>query len=91
MKDDRSWQRTVVVHTAESIGEAMVLRSLLEGAGIRSPVPSSTNLFAESGPPGGRGVDVYAFESKADEARALIAEYLSEGESEESEPADEQG
>lgn len=76
MNDTHSWQRTVVVHTADSIGEAMVIRSLLESEGIRSPVSASNNIFAESEPAGGRSVAVYAFESQAEEARALIEEYL---------------
>jgi hypothetical protein len=70
------WQRTVVVHTAESFGEAMIVRSILESEGIRSPVSASNNIFAENEPAGGRGVEVYAFESQADEARRLIEEYL---------------
>jgi len=76
MKDTHSWQRTIAVHTAASIGEAMVIRSLLESEGIRSPVAASNNIFAENEPAGGRGVAVYAYESQADEARKLIAAYL---------------
>ncbi|HVB87905.1 MAG TPA: hypothetical protein VNK23_14695 [Candidatus Dormibacteraeota bacterium] len=76
MSGSHSWQRTVVVHIAGSIGEAMVIRSLLESEGIRSPVSGSNNIFAESEPAGGRGVEVYAFESQAEEARVLIGEYL---------------
>jgi len=43
-----SWQRTVVVHTADSFGEAMIIRSILESEGIRSPVAASNNIFAEN-------------------------------------------
>lgn len=85
MKDSYTWQRTMVVHPAGSIGEAMVIRSLLEGSVIRSPVAASTKFFAENEPPGGYGVEPYAFESQADEACKLIEEYLggaSESESE---------
>lgn len=70
-----------MVHTANSIGEAMIIRSLLESEEIRSPVSASNNIFAENEPAGGRGVAVYAFESQADEARKLIEEYLQAGQS----------
>lgn len=58
----------------------MVIRGLLESAGIRSPGSETSNPFPVSeSPTGGRGVEIYALESQAQEARALIAEYLREG------------
>jgi len=77
MNDAYSRERAVLVHTADSLGEAMVVRGLLESAGIRSPGSASSNPFPVSeSPGGGRGVEVYALESQADEARKLIEEYL---------------
>ncbi len=84
MNDDTySRERAVLVHTADSIGEAMVIRGLLESAGFHSSGSATTNPFPVSeSPTGGRGVEVYALESEADEARKVIAEYLRAGESE---------
>jgi hypothetical protein len=88
MIDNYSRERAVLVHTAESIAEAMIIRGLLESAGIRSPGSASSNPFPVSeSPGGGRGVEVYALESQAEEARNLIEEYLRAGESEPGEQA----
>lgn len=80
MSDAYSKERAVLVHTAESIPEAMVIRGLLESAGIRSPGSVSSTPFPVSeSPTGGRGVEIYALESQANEARTLIEEYLRDG------------
>ena len=79
MSDNYSRERAVLVHTADSIGEAMVIRGLLESAGIRSPGSASSNPFPVSeSPGGGRSVEVYALESQADEARKLIEQMQSD-------------
>jgi hypothetical protein len=85
MNGTHSRERAVLVHTADSIAEAMVIRGLLESGGIRSPGSASSNPFPVSeSPGGGRGVEVYALESQADEARNLIEEYLQADQSAES-------
>ncbi len=67
----------VSVHTAGSPAEAMVIRSLLEGNGIRSPgsdlvnpleLPTTGNAM--------RLLEVYVPESQAEAARCIIHEYL---------------
>jgi hypothetical protein len=82
MDDTYLPKRAVVVHTADSFGEAMVIRGLLESAGFRSPGPPSSHLLPVSETPGSTGKDVYALESEADEVRKLIEEYLRGGASE---------
>ncbi|MGH9715874.1 MAG: hypothetical protein ACRD4R_03975 [Candidatus Acidiferrales bacterium] len=83
MNDIYSRERAVLVHAAESIGEAMVIRGLLESAGIRSPGSVSSTPFPVSeSPTGGRGVEIYALESQAEEARMVIEEYLRADENE---------
>jgi len=71
----------VVVHSAGSNTEAMVIRGLLESAGIASPGSASTDPFpmAEAGDDF-HSSDVIVLESQADEARKIIAEYLKSNE-----------
>jgi len=73
-----------VVHTARSLTEAMVVRGLLEGAGIASPElgggspspwPGTVSILH---PARGVEIPIYAIESQAARARELIAEYLDE-------------
>ncbi|HKF53718.1 MAG TPA: hypothetical protein VKB26_15485 [Candidatus Acidoferrales bacterium] len=87
---DHSKEKTVVVHTAGSATEAMVIRGLLESAGIESPGSATTDPFpmSESGD-GFRDSDVIVLESQADEARRVIADYLQSNEGIEIESADE--
>ena len=70
----------MVVHTARSWTEAVVVRGLLESVGIKSP-----ELGAGSPSPWPdlvpmlhllHGIEIYALESHAGRARELIAEYL---------------
>jgi hypothetical protein len=70
-------ERIVVVHMAESWTEAVVVRGLLESAGIPSPalgdgnpspLPDLAAIF--------HGIEIYALESQAAQARQVIAEYL---------------
>ncbi len=66
-----------VVHTATSWIEAVVVRGLLDSAGIPSPalgdafLPDLAPLYCE--------IRIYALVSQADEARQVIAEYLAVG------------
>ena len=82
-----------VVHLARSMTEAMVIRRLLEGAGISSPELSGGSLLW----PGAFSVvefireieiPIYAIASQAGRARQLIAEYLAEEERDGDNPED---
>ena len=77
-----SEQRTVVVHQAGTSTEAVVIRGLLESAGIASPGSAGSDPFPMREPPGGfRDTEIMVLESQADEARRVIAEYLTSGDS----------
>lgn len=80
MNEEHGQGKMVVVHTAGSAMEAMVVRSLLDSAGIFSPGFSSTDAFDPfpMGDPGEgfHGAEVMVFESQAEEARRIIAEHL---------------
>ena len=74
----------IVVHTAQSGTEALVVRALLEGAGIASP---EIGVGSPSPWPGlvsilhpAQRIEIYALESQAGRARQLIADYLAERE-----------
>ncbi|HEV2388449.1 MAG TPA: DUF2007 domain-containing protein [Candidatus Acidoferrales bacterium] len=70
-------EETVVVHRAESWTEAVVIRGLLESAGIASPPLTRTDPFPMSEPRADfPGAEILVHESHAEEARAIIAEYL---------------
>ncbi len=70
-------ERTVVVHTAGTWTEAMVIRGLLESAGFISPGSVSSDPFPLREPPeGSHGTEIVVLESHAEEARRVIAEYL---------------
>jgi hypothetical protein len=71
-----SCEKVVVAHVAGNSEEAMVIRGLLESAGIDSPGSSSSDPFPMSEPlEASHGVDILVLESQAAEARRLIAEY----------------
>jgi hypothetical protein len=77
MSEEHSNERVVVAHVAESATEAMVIRSLLESAGIRTPGSVSTDPFPiPEDPENPRNLEILVLESQADEARKVIAEYL---------------
>jgi len=62
----------------------MVIRGLLESAGIASPASTSTDPFPLREPPKGtHGVEIQVLESQADEARRIIADYLGSAEKDE--------
>ena len=85
----RSRETIVIAHTARSWTEAVVVRGLLESAGIAatelglgtpSPLPDLAPILY--------GIDIYVLESQLQKAQQLIAEHLAELESgEDSEPA----
>lgn len=70
-------EKVLVVHEAGTWTEAMVIRGLLESAGIESPASTSTDPFPLREPPKGtHGVEIQVLESQAVEARCIISEYL---------------
>jgi len=72
-----SQERVVVAHTAGTSAEAMVIRGLLESAGIRSPGSVTMDPFPLREPPEGtHGTEILVLESQAEHARHIIAEYL---------------
>jgi hypothetical protein len=66
----------VTAYMAESATEAMVIRGLLESAGISSPGSVSTDPFPiPENPESPHGLEIIVLESQAEEARAIIAGY----------------
>lgn len=90
MDQGHSKDKTVVIHTAGSATEAMVIRGLLQSAGIESPGSATSDPFP-MGEPGDafHDSDVVVLESQADEARKVIGEYLQSNEGIEIEASDE--
>jgi hypothetical protein len=75
-------QRTVLVHQAGSSTEAVVIRGLLESAGISSPGSAGSDPFPMREPPEGfRDTDIMVLESQAEDARRVIGEYLTSSDS----------
>ncbi len=76
MTNDPHQDRVVVVHTAGTATEAVVIRGLLESAGISSPGSVSSDPFPmREAPEGLHGPEILVLESHAAEARRVIAEY----------------
>jgi hypothetical protein len=76
MKSYHPDEHVVIVHTADTTAEAMVIRGLLSSADIDSPGSVSSDPFPLNEPPEGtHGVEIYARESQAEEAKRLISEY----------------
>jgi hypothetical protein len=70
-------EETVVVHRADSSTEAMVIRGLLESAGIDSPPLTRTDPYPFSNPPADfPGAEILVRESQVEEARRIISDYL---------------
>lgn len=81
---------TVVIHRADTLTEAVVIRGLLESAGIDSPSLTRTDPYPFSNPPAEfPGAEILVREADVEEARRIIGEYLSAGESDAAEPTDE--
>jgi hypothetical protein len=77
MNESTARERIVNVHTAGTTAEAMVIRALLESEGIASPGSVSTDPFPlRETPEGTHGVEVYVLESRAEQARKIIADHL---------------
>ena len=77
MSEEATRESVVVVHQAGSWTEALVIRGLLESAGIASPASTFTDPFPLREPPKGtHGVEIWVLESQADEARRILAGYL---------------
>ena len=88
MPEDTTRQRTLVVHTAGTWTEAVVIRGLLESNGIASPASTTTDPFPmREAPEGTHGVEILVLESQAEAARQLIHDYLDDSEIE---PSDEE-
>jgi hypothetical protein len=77
MSQQHSQERVVVVHTAGTTAEAMVIRGLLESEAIGSPGSFSTDPFPLREPPEGtHGVEINVLEWQAEKARRIIEEHL---------------
>lgn len=78
-RNDAPSEATVVVHRAHSLSEAVVLRALLESAGIPSPALAGNDPYPLRRPPADfPGVEILVPESYAEEARDILEEYLSD-------------
>lgn len=77
MTDDPTNENVVVVHYAGTWTEAMVIRGLLESAGIASPASTFTDPYPlRESPKGTHGAEIQVLASQAEEARKIIADYL---------------
>jgi hypothetical protein len=77
-RESERQEETVAVHRADSWAEAMVIRGLLESAGIDSPPLTRTDPYPLSNPPADfPGAEILVRESQVEEARRIIADYLS--------------
>jgi hypothetical protein len=77
MKHQATREHIVLVHTAGSTTEAIVIRSLLASAGIFSPGSTSSDPFPmREAPEGFHAPEIYVPESQAEEARRIISEYV---------------
>jgi hypothetical protein len=71
-----SGERLVVAHIAGTSAEAMVIRGLLQSAGILSPDFDSADPFPLNEPPeGAHGAEIYVPESQVEDARRILAEF----------------
>lgn len=69
-------EKLVIAHTAESVSEAMVIRGLLESAGIHSLGSAAADPFPlNESPEGSQDTEIFVRESQAAEAKKIIAEY----------------
>lgn len=79
MNREQKGDRIVCAFSANSPAEAVVIRSLLESAGIRALWPEPAipleSLFGKAN----KLRDVLVLESHLDEARKIIADYLASG------------
>ena len=88
MNEEPTREAVLVVHQAGTWTEAVVIRALLASAGIESPASTSTDPFPMREPPKGtHGVEILALESQAEDARRIIADYLSGAPGRQGEPS----
>ena len=77
MSNRPSQERMAVAYTAVTASEAIVVRGLLESAGIYAPSLDAAEPFPFNEPSElTRGTDVYVRESQVAEARNIIEEYM---------------
>ena len=76
MSEDHVNEELVVAHVADNVTEAMVIRGLLQSAGIDSPGSVSSDPFPiPETPEGPHGTEIFVLESQVDAARKVIEEY----------------
>jgi hypothetical protein len=76
MSEDHVNEELVVAHVADNVTEAMVIRGLLQSAGIDSPGSVSSDPFPiPENPEGPHGTEIFVLESQVDAARKVIEEY----------------
>lgn len=84
-KEDQSKDPVIVVHRAASVSEAVVLRGVLQSAGIKSPSDQYTDPFPLNEPPEGfTGTEILVLKSQEDDARRIIDDYYEEDQRESS-------
>jgi hypothetical protein len=75
-KDEQSREAVVVVHRAASVSEAVVLRGVLQSAGIKSPADQYTDPFPlNEAPDGFTGTEILVLKSQEADARRIIEDY----------------
>ena len=76
MSEDHVNEELVVAHVADNVTEAMVIRGLLQSAGIDSPGSVSSDPFPiPENPEGPHGTEIFVLESQVEEARKVREEY----------------
>jgi hypothetical protein len=91
MPDPGRQDAVVIVHRATTSTEAMVIRGLLESAGIKVPGSAPGEPFPMHTLPGGMAEgDILVLSSQAEDARRIIADYVSSEEGVEIESSDEE-
>ena len=71
-----------MIHKAGSSTEAVVIRGLLQSRGIASPGSSGSEPFPMREPPEGfTETDIVVLESQAEDARSVIADYVTSSDS----------
>ena len=76
MSEDHVNEELVVAHVADNVTEAMVIRGLLQSAGIDSPGSVSSDPFPiPENPEGPHGTEIFVLESQVEAARKVIEEY----------------
>jgi|SRR5271156_6697694 len=91
MPNPGSHDAVVIVHRATTSTEAMVIRGLLESAGLKTPDFSPGEPFPMHTPPAGMtDGDILVLSSQAEDARRIIEDYMSSSEGVEIESIEEE-